>query len=243
MSFCAAKGNVKGENDSYYVGGLVGDMFETEICFSSASGNVTGGHSVGGLVGMNWMAYHQGIKNCYASGNVQGIDWVGGLVGMWSNIPYQTNCYAAGRVSAAPGAEYVGGFVGRSGGFPNPDYQCYFLAQEDLSDSVALPLTDAQMKQQAGFVGWDFVGEQTNGRNEIWRMCTDGVDDPRLSWEFGRVGDFACPDGVGMDDLETLALHWLTADSDPDFNYAADGSGDGVINQQEMEILSKHWKE
>ena len=44
-----------------------------------------------------------------------------------------------------------------------------------------------------------------------------------------------------MDDLEVLAINWLTDDSDPDFNYACDGSGDGVIDQEEMEILSKKW--
>ncbi len=40
------------------------------------------------------------------------------------------------------------------------------------------------MKTQATFTDytWDFLGEDTNGENEIWRMCVDGVEYPRLSW-------------------------------------------------------------
>ena len=64
--------------------------------------------------------------------------------------------------------------------------------------------------QQGAYAGWDFVGESVNGQNEIWRMCQDGVDYPRLSWEFARAGDFACADGVDLADLQALAEHWLT---------------------------------
>ena len=46
-----------------------------------------------------------------------------------------------------------------------------------------------------------------------------------------------------MDDLEALALHWLTDSSDPNFNFACDGSIDGIIDQAETAILSRHWQE
>ena len=38
------------------------------------------------------------------------------------------------------------------------------------------------MKQQTTFEGWDFVGEDTNGTNDIWKIV-DGFDYPRLWWE------------------------------------------------------------
>lgn len=89
---------------------------------------------------------------------------------------------------------------------------------------------------------WNFVDDGTDGPNDYWRMCVDGVHYPKLSWESGRNGDFACPEGVVMDDLEALALHWLTMEEgNLNFNYAVDGSGDGVVDLNEMGILSENW--
>jgi len=42
--------------------------------------------------------------------------------------------------------------------------------------------TAAQMQTKHTFLtaGWDFVEEDGNGSDDIWRMCDDGVDYPRL---------------------------------------------------------------
>ena len=92
--------------------------------------------------------------------------------------------------------------------------------------------------------GWDFVGEDVNGENEIWRMCVDGVEYPRLSWEFARNGDFACGDGVDIFDLQAVAEHWLLAEAtDPvAFSYACDANGDGVIDLADFAVLGENWQ-
>ena len=103
--------------------------------------------------------------------------------------------------------------------------------------------TTSQMKQQANFIGWDFVGEDVNGVNDIWRMCVDGVDTPRLSWEFAEDGDFACGDGVDLGDLEALAECWLLSEAitPAAFSYACDGNGDGVIDLADFAVLGENW--
>ena len=85
---------------------------------------------------------------------------------------------------------------------------CYYLSDSSTGES-GQPLTEAQMKQQANFETWDFVGESANGENETWRMCEDDMAFPRLSWEFSKNGDFACGDGVDITDLQALADNWL----------------------------------
>jgi hypothetical protein len=102
------------------------------------------------------------------------------------------------------------------------------------------------MYQSSSFINdinWDFVGESVKGENEIWRMCADGVDYPRLSWEFARNGDFACGDAVDLADLQALAGHWLTSTAiEPDtFNTAVDANGDEQIDLADFDILSENW--
>jgi len=55
--------------------------------------------------------------------------------------------------------------------------------------------------------GWDFAGENSNGTEEIWRMYQDGIAYPKLSGEFAPAGDFACPDGAGVEGLRRIYEH------------------------------------
>ena len=87
--------------------------------------------------------------------------------------------------------------------------------------------------------GWDFVGESVNGTADVWRMCGDGVDYPRLSWEYGA--DWDCPDGVGLEDLLYLSDRWL--DSNPDPFTSADRTGDGRADLEELSLMSCRWLE
>ena len=87
--------------------------------------------------------------------------------------------------------------------------------------------------------GWDFVGEGDNDTEDTWRMCVDGVDYPRLAWEFARGGDFDCPDGVGIEDVWYLSGRWLA--TTPATVGAADPTGDGVADLADLAILAAHW--
>ena len=46
---------------------------------------------------------------------------------------------------------------------------------------IGLPTEDMQKMVTFTDYGWDFVGEDINGTNDIWRMCADGIDYPHLS--------------------------------------------------------------
>jgi len=180
------------------VGGLVGFNIG-EITASYFSGNVTGGFSVGGLVGQNY-GDGGNISRCYSAGNVQvtsslnaigglvganggsitdsyseanvsGGRFIGGLVGSvgaWAG-PI-VNCYSVGSVSS-PVAIYKGGFIGISWG--TPFNNCFWDIQTSGQETSggALGKTTAEMKQQATFVGWDFVN--------VWDI-QEGVSYPFL---------------------------------------------------------------
>ncbi len=93
----------------WYVGGVVGGLYDGEISNCSVEGgSISGYFAVGGLAGRQ----HDGtISNSYATGGVSGDSWIGGLVG-WNGGTI-TNCYTSGSVS---GDEDVGGLVGESVG-------------------------------------------------------------------------------------------------------------------------------
>lgn len=134
------------------------------------------GYSNGDLVGS------------YSRGSVSGMGYVGGLAG--SNEGTIENCYSAAFV-AGHAQDTTGGLAGRtyhtppvSRGRPVPPVtsiplitDCYFLGLDDNGgpdNGLGTPLTEAQMKQQASFAGWDF--------EDTWTIC-EGVDYPRLRWE------------------------------------------------------------
>lgn len=114
-----------------------------------------------------------------------------------------------------------------SSGFGNP---------ED-NNFGAIGKTTLQMQTQSTLTGWDFVGESSNGINDIWRMCADGVDYPRLNWEF-PVGDLTCPDGVGMEDMEILSQCWLAV---MDLPTELDDDNDTIVGLSEMTRLGQYW--
>ena len=115
----------------YYVGGLVGKLFQGTIQSSYATGTVSGiGNTygtagvIGGLVGNNYGT----IESSYATGNVSGQSYIGGLVGL-SGSGHQTlqvkinNSYATGIVS---GMWISGGLVGNNRGTIT---KCYAIGQ------------------------------------------------------------------------------------------------------------------
>lgn len=217
------------------VGGLAGWNAGTiSNCFVTGSVN---GISAGGLVGVN----EGEVINCYMSGSVSGPSGVGGMVG--DNYGSFTNCYAAASVNASEFGDF-GGFAGWNNGtfldcFWNVDL-CETAGSGDLNGVAGK--TTFEMLTRSTFPNWDYVGDD-NGNQDIWRMCTNGVDFPRLSWEFSRGGDFVCPDGVGVEDLAALADNWLaSSQTQPEtFNYACDANMDGAINLLDYAVLAANW--
>gem|GEM_PF-747118 len=226
--------------------------------------NITGGSIVGGLVGTN----SGRLFSCYATGSVQGTADVGGLVGWQQGLV--DSCYAAVSVSALGGLTPIGGLAGYNdtggsvifsyangtvsgsrlfgGGLCEKNFGpidlCFWDTQTSGTTFSAggTGKSTAEMKTRSTFTdaGWDFTGETANGTADIWRMCVDGVDYPRLSWEYPRVGDFECPDGVGPEDLLYLAARWLAAT--PATVEAADATGDGTVDLEDFAILAAHWQ-
>ena len=217
-----------------YVGGLAGlNDGSIDLCY--ITGSVNGlGSGVGGLVGYDWSGT---ITSCYTVDSVQGNEQVGGLIGYnWSAAIW--DCYAAGTLS---GNSDVGGLLGVN------NYGSVVTSFWDmevshlLSSAGGTGKSTADMKTLSTFtsVGWDFVSESANGTDDIWRMCVDGISYPRLSWEFPGGGDFACPDGVGLEDLLYLAGRWLAIT--PETAGAADLNGDGKVDLQDFGILAAEW--
>ena len=241
---CYAIGTVKG---AQYVGGLCGDNGIGTIMQSYAAVNLNGGDYVGGLCGLNSLLGT--IRNSYATGVVTGTgNHIGGLVGR-NNGGKIIRCYSMGKVT---GNEDVGGLVGSwVFGSVNDNIRNFWDTETSEIDTSAMGTgrTTAQMKTQATFTvgtlfhsGWDFLGESDNGTNDIWRMCIDGVDYPRLRWQYSHYGDLDCPDGIGLNDILYLAQQWLSDDcSTANDCHWADITYDGIVNIQDFAVLAKFW--
>ena len=262
ISDCGSSGTINGISDAISIGGLAGsNSGNISRCYSTGTvngycrigglsgynrgsisncyskGDVNGTDDVGGLVGFCYDGSN--ISNCYSTGNVSGSSTVGGLIGLTighTSIEV-TNCYSTGIVS---GTSYVGGLVGEKG-FGNIS-GCYFLITSGPDNGAGTPLTDEQMKQRESFVGWDFVGESANGTDDVWRMCVDGVEYPKLWWEF-NTGDFVCPDGVDFADFAVLAMAWMLENGEEGYNPRCDISepADERIDMSDLEVFTENW--
>ncbi len=223
--------SIAGGSSSSHIGAMVGmyNNSSTEITNCYATGTITSGGgavNVGGFIGVS----QGGVINCYAAVDVTGgtgSQRIGGFVGY--SLGAYMNCYASGSVS---GSTYVGGFVGYS--LYSSSYyfiNCYHLHPDDGGgpvDLYATALTDAQMRNEASFVGWDFFGETENGINELWEM--DGY--PALSWQVP----------IGLREFSMLGQYWgqsgFTQDQ-PDAR--ADWYVDGVVDMNDLNLLANHW--
>ncbi len=232
-------GDITGGDDSYYIGGLVGySHYNSSIrcCFST--GAVVGGKSseeFGGLVGYN----RGNIRNCFSTGNVICGDyshWLGGLVGwnqdsdgMGGSI---INCYSIGDVN---GGYYYGGLAGGNAG-DGTISSCYFIVTSGPDNGNGTPLTNAQMKQQNNFVGWDFVGETANGTDDIWEINI-GTDYPKLAWQQQQslAGDFDGSGDVDFYDFSVFANQWLLE------KLSFDTNNDGIVNFLDFAAFANNW--
>lgn len=164
---------------------------------------------------------------------------IGGLVG--ANAGTITNCYAANSVignqntGGLAGSNYSGSY---SSSFWNDEVNTGITGLGNSVDPVGvMSRNTSQMWTQSTFIifGWDFAGEDDNGTDNVWRMCSDGIGYPGLTWEFDMAGDFLCPNGVAIEDLEYLAERWLMTETKADLN------SDGSVDMLDYVILAQNW--
>ncbi|MCK5000717.1 MAG: PASTA domain-containing protein, partial [Anaerohalosphaera sp.] len=239
---CYATGNVIAIDD--YAGGFTGDnRYGLESCY--ATGSVSGDEFVGGFAGAN----DDEIVNCYCQGSTSGRSHIGGFVGS-NEEETISRCYTVSKVNGSA-SRYTGAFAG--GGIDGDIKSCF--VNTDINPDVRAcgsytpggsgayiqirEKTTSEMQTMATYTThyWDFVGENTIGTDDVWRMCLDGVGYPALSWESDLVGDFACPDGVGVEDLCFLGERWLGGDGRADLN------GDGVVDLGDYALFAEFWVE
>jgi hypothetical protein len=173
ISRCYSTSPVTG---AMYVGGLAGtNTGQIVSCYADAN-VVSEGAYVGGLVGDNWGG---SIRSCYSTGVLAAADHLGGLVGRSDSETGIAISYSVARLTAPGGSVSAGGLVGE-GSAEN----CYFLDPADgggPDNGIGVPLTDAEMKQQASFVGWDFSGTADDGEADLWFMPENAY--PILIWQ------------------------------------------------------------
>ncbi|MGK5029035.1 YDG domain-containing protein [Janthinobacterium sp. MDT1-19] len=134
-----ATGNATAVKDN--AGGLVGYNVDGAIVDSYASGVASGDYDVGGLLGFNSNP-DDSVSNSYATGAVHGNATTGALVG---------NNFGIVRDSFWSGAATAPGIGGNEGTLSN-----------------VRALSDAQMRSQASFDGWDMAS--ASGSHAVWRI-------------------------------------------------------------------------
>jgi hypothetical protein len=232
-----------------FAGGLIGYRI-------SASNSLTNGcYSTGAVTASttSWYAYAGGligylsapITDCYCTGNVTctgKITHTGGLAG-YATYATPTRCYSAGVLTVTATTEdYTGGSFG---------YRDNTAASKCFWDTTTSGLlnesgyvdypggitgkTTTEMKTETTFtdVYWDF--------DETWAIC-EGTNYPRLIWQI-PVGDFVCPSGVNIEDLNYLAAQWLRNDCFSFNNYCdgADLNYSNTVDMADLSILAANW--
>ena len=242
VSHSYASGIIQGTDDA---GGLAGRNWGGTISNCYATGNVSGNSATGGLVGQNSGAngYTATISNSYAIGDVTGYYQAGGLTG-W-NVGFLDpaeiiNCYSVGSVS---GDTSIGGLIGGNmlGSAVDSFWDKTTSGQSSSAGGTGKITSEMQMESTFTSAGWDFVGEDDNGTEYIWRLCVDGTDYPKLSWQF-LSGDFLCSDGVNFIDYSFLAGHWLedTCAGSNDCE-GSDLDQSGAVDINDIKILGDNW--
>jgi len=218
------------------VGGLIGYNFgDANQCYSAGS-VVADGNVAGGLMG-----YHNGqVNDCYSTSGVNAGEFVGGLIGY--NSGSVTNSYSVGLVNGTGISVY--GLIGMEIG---TNEACFWDVntsnQPQPGPGTGKTTTEMQEANTFTSAGWDFVGENVNGTEDIWRLCEDLVNYPKLAWEF-MVGDFVCPDGVNFFDYSFFAGHWQEdncgASNDCD---GTDLDRLGTVDINDLGIFTDSWLE
>lgn len=157
------------------VGAIASATFgTTQINNCFATGTISGTNYIGGLTGLN-----QGtsLNNDYFIGSVSATGTIaGGLVG-WNKAAINYS-YASATITGTTSGALVGNEQGTSTNL--------FYDSDVATGGSGTGKTTAEMKTQTTFTdsGWDFIGESTNGTNEIWALSSDvNSGYPCFSWQ------------------------------------------------------------
>jgi hypothetical protein len=171
----------------YYSIGAVAGIIEESVTVSScySTGKIAGKLILGGLIG-RVEKRNCNVKNCYSSCVIKKAEdkFSGGLVGLCREGQIK-NSYSNGKVDGDNGL--TGGLVGDS--YSNPAKNSFWdieTSQQTESDE-GIGLTTAEMTTDTTYLnnGWDFVGADSNGTQDIWDMHPDINDGyPFLSWQY-----------------------------------------------------------
>jgi len=208
---CYASGMVNGGNyaDSHqYVGGLVGyHRLSGSISNSYAVGAVSGTAECGGFAGT--LQGDGTVSNCYSRGDVtrnSGTNQAfGGFCGYVSNTITIQYSYSTSNVFSSSGNAWGSGdgytadqgFVGTydSGTMTSNFFDNEASNQTSDAGGTATAKTTAEMTTDALAYnyttniylagGWDFLGESTNGSDNIWNIGNGNNDGyPYFVWKF-----------------------------------------------------------
>ena len=239
VTSCRAGCSVRGNR---YIGGLVGENVVAQIHRSFADGHVSGESEIGGLVGRSRGGV---IVDCYSLAAVEGSHYVGGLAARHAGSCYCTantpgslaRCYAAGPVNVS----------GTSGGLlfvtedSTVEHSFWDLeATGCLWSDGGTGKTTSEMGDLKMYVnaGWDFVGEETNGTEDIWSLAALAAY-PRFTWETAP-GDFDADGDVDLRDYSILGAQWRR----PDTGFWSNGAciaADGLIDFDDLDRFTQAW--
>lgn len=234
-------GVVKDEQESRFIGGLIGASgayTSTSSCYYT--GSVTGNGYVGGIAGISYIS---DMTNCYSTGNVTGQNGVGGLVGFMS-YGSLVKCYLIGSVS---GQTLSGALVGLNKGENNSGVDtvledCFW--DKDLCGSLEVcsyeennsstgtidncnGITADQMQISSTFTDadWAFINTENSSENTFWVM--KGY--PHLKWEKYNID---------MEELSLLCSNWQLENG----TYTeSDWDIDGDVDFDDLEYLAANW--
>jgi hypothetical protein len=215
-----------------YVGGLAGynSSGSIEQCYSTGAvingSTATTYQYVGGLAGYNESGT---INNCYSTRAVGGSSYLGGLIG--SNNGTINRCYSTGAVKGSGG--------GLSGPNPGTITGSFWNTQTSgktvSGGGTGKTTTEMQTLLTFTLAGWDFA--------TIWAIC-EGTNYPRLQWQI-PAGDWVCPDGVNVEDLDYFVRRWLMNNCTSSNNYCGgtDMNTSGGVDLADWAMFAEHWLE
>jgi hypothetical protein len=193
-----------------------------------------GNNGVGGFVGSNYNSNGK-IYNCYAKGSIQGKEYVGGLGGYITQGNIE-NCYCLVNVT---GTGSVGSVIGykSTGAIVTSCYWDNTIDNHNNGIGTGLPTSQLKIKSTFTNDGWEFVEQTKDSVMNPWRMCTDNIDYPRLSWQFPSE-DFLCPDRIDLLDYAILSDQWMLKRLQEDV--VPDG-GDYLVNFRDWAAFASNW--
>jgi hypothetical protein len=120
----------------------------------------------------------------------------------------------------------TGSSISQSGGVIT---HSYFLDTSGPDNGLGTPLDDPNMKKQASFIGWDFVGETANGTGDIWWIL-ENITYPKLNWQRNIPPCPCCPNNPGSPgNPDDGGIYF------PDYNF------DFFVNFEDFAIFANEW--